>query len=340
MTSTIRPAISSRRMVLLLGSLAAIGPLSIDMYLPAFPQMALDLGVSLGSVEASLAAFFAGLSCAQLLYGPLSDRFGRKAPMLVGLTLYGISSACCALAANIDTIIALRFFQAMGACGGMVVSRAVVRDCYNHQEAARMFSMLMLVMGVAPILAPLAGGYLSAAMGWRAIFWLLVAFSALCIILIAPLLPETHGRDPSVKLARSLATYFEILRNQEFLRFALAGSVAQAGMFAYITGSPFVFIDYFGIPAKNFGWIFGVNALGLIVMSQINAQLLRRYSYQYIVRRSFWVLLAASLLLILAGSTNAGFWPVAIPLFIYIGFGYHLPQYQCRSSRISSAPFG
>lgn len=262
--------------ILILGSLTAVGPLSIDMYLPAFPAMAESLGVAQGRIELSLAAFFAGLSIGQLIYGPVSDRFGRKKPLYFGLALYTLASVACALAASSDQLILFRLFQALGGCAGIVVSRAMVRDLFDHRESAQVFSMLMLVMGVAPILAPLAGGYILIFFGWRAIFWTLAACSILMAVIIALRLPETRQPDETVKFSRIFQTYLDILRHRTFLGYTLVGAFAQAGLFSYITGSSFVFIEYFHIPAEHFGWFFGVNALGLIGMSQINAWLLRK----------------------------------------------------------------
>jgi DHA1 family bicyclomycin/chloramphenicol resistance-like MFS transporter len=307
-----------RRLVLILGSLSAIGPLSVDMYLPAFPEMASSLATDLPSVEASLASYFAGLSLGQLFYGPLADRFGRKIPLLVGLVIYALASITCAMAQSIEAVVALRFLQALGACGGMVIPRAIVRDRFGHQDSARIFSLLMLIMGVAPILAPMMGGAFSENFGWRSIFWFLTAFSALIIASVTTFLPETHGAHPEYKIKGSLVTFGKLLREREFMRYTLAGSLAQAGMFAYITGSPFVFIEYFGIPAANFGWVFGFNALGLIAVSQLNARLLRTFSYETILHAALYILTAAGLVLMLSGISGGGFWAVLIPLFIYV----------------------
>jgi DHA1 family bicyclomycin/chloramphenicol resistance-like MFS transporter len=288
------------------------------MYLPAFPGMANSLGTTLASVETSLASYFAGLSLGQLFYGPMADRFGRKIPLLLGLAIYALASIACAMAQSIEAVIAFRFMQALGACGGMVIPRAIVRDRFGHQESARIFSLLMLIMGVAPILAPLLGGYVSLNLGWRYIFWFLLLFSLLSIAGAGIFLPETHGSNPDYKMKGSFATFGRILRDREFLRFTLSGSIAQAGMFAYITGSPFVFIELFGIPADGFGWVFGMNALGLIAVSQLNARLLRVFSFEKILKVALCILAVAGTLLMIAGVSGAGLWAVMIPLFLYV----------------------
>ncbi|HCS22289.1 MAG TPA: Bcr/CflA family drug resistance efflux transporter, partial [Rhodospirillaceae bacterium] len=203
--------------VLLLGSLTAFGPLSIDMYLPAFPAMAEALGVPQGRIELSLASFFVGMAFGQLAYGPLTDRYGRKKPLYVGLSIYVLASVACALAPTADSLIFFRLLQALGACAGTVVSRAMVRDLFDHRESAQVFSLLMLVMGVAPILAPLLGGYVFLHFGWHAIFWSLAAFSAVIFVLVALYLPETRSPDETVRFSRSFHTYLDIMKHREFM---------------------------------------------------------------------------------------------------------------------------
>jgi DHA1 family bicyclomycin/chloramphenicol resistance-like MFS transporter len=305
-------------LIVILASLTAFAPLSIDMYLPSFPQIAADFGVSVANVELSLATFFVGLATGQLLYGTVTDRFGRKLPLYVGLSVYCLASIACAFAPNVGTLITLRFFQALGACGGIVIARATVRDLFAHSESARVFSLLMLVMGVAPILAPLIGGYVALFFGWRAIFFLVSFFSLLCLVAVFKFLPETRKPNPDIRLSKTFGIYWNIFTNKEFLGFTLAGGLAQAGMFAYITGSPFVFIDLFGVPAEKYGWVFGLNALGLIAASQANGRLLKSFSPTSILRASLLATAVFSVLLILAGVFHLGFWSVSVPLFLYV----------------------
>ncbi|MDQ4120638.1 MAG: Bcr/CflA family multidrug efflux MFS transporter [Acidobacteriota bacterium] len=305
-------------LVVILASLTAFAPLSIDMYLPSFPQIAADFVVSVARVELSLAAFFVGLSFGQLLYGTATDRFGRKKPLYVGLSIYCAASLTCAFAPNVEALIILRFFQALGACGGIVIARATVRDLFEHSESARVFSLLMLVMGVAPILAPLIGGYVALFFGWHAIFAVVSVFSAICLAAVYKFLPETREPNSNVRLGKTFGIYLNILKDRGFLGFTLAGGLAQAGMFAYITGSPFVFIELLGIPAEHYGWVFGSNALGMIAVSQINGRLVRSINPTRILRVCLFVTALFSLLLILAGVFNLGFWGVVIPIFLYI----------------------
>ena len=305
-------------LIVILASLTAFAPLSIDMYLPSFPQIAQDFRVPVATVELSLATFFVGLAFGQLFYGTATDRFGRKKPLYVGLTVYCISSLACAFAANIETLIILRFFQALGACGGIVIARATVRDLFDHTESARVFSLLLLVMGVAPILAPLAGGYVALVFGWHWIFAVVAVVSAVCLLAVYQFLPETRQPNPNFKLSKSFQIYGRILTDKKFLAFTLAGGLAQAGMFAYITGSPFVFIELFEIPAQSYGWVFGANALGLITVSQINGKLVRVHNPTKILRACLFATAIFSVILIAAGVFNFGFWVVMIPIFLFV----------------------
>lgn len=304
--------------ILILGSLSAFGPVSIDMYLPAFPTIAKDLNVETSAVQLSLASFFIGLALGQIFYGPLTDRFGRKKPLYFGLGLYLLSSIVCIFTKNIEMLILFRFLQALGSCSGVVISRAVVRDLFTHQETARVFSLLMLVMGVAPILAPFFGGYITEYFGWRAIFIFMAVFSGLCLFGIARFLPETHNPDSRVQIKDSVKNYLHIIKDRQFMGYALAGGLAQAGLFAYITGSSDVFINIFGIPAKDFGWIFGANAVGLIFCSQVNGRLLRKFSYDAILNKIFISIAFFAVIIAYSGFAGWGFWGLFIPLFFFI----------------------
>lgn len=307
-------------LITVLGALTAFGPLSIDMYLPALPRIARDFAVPLSTVQLSLTSFFIGLAFGQVFYGPLADRFGRKLPLYIGLSIYTVASLVCAVSSNSDNLIAARFFQAIGSCSGMVASRAVVRDLFDEKDSAKVFSLLMLVMGAAPILAPLIGGYVSEAFGWRVLFVILAALSTMSLIAVRFLLPETKKANPEAKLLKALSTYLSIAKDGRFVGYAVAGGAAQAGMFAYITGSPFVFINLFGIAPENYGWIFGSNALALIAASQLNVRLLKRSSPERILALAFPILALAGLGLLVSSVFDLGFVPVVASLFIYVGF--------------------
>lgn len=291
--------------ILIISALAAIAPFSIDMYLPAFPAMAQDLHTDIAHVALSLTTFFIGISVGQLLYGPLLDRVGRKKPLLFGLVLYTLASIGCAFAVSGRWLIALRLLQALGGCGGMVAVRAIVRDIFPVKEIARVISTIMLVMGIAPIIAPTAGSAVMTAFGWRAIFYFLAAFGAILIAAVVFALPESKQPDPSISLqpGHILRDYFSVLKHPQFLAYALCGGLGSAGMFAYISGSPFVYIKLFGISEAHYGWLFGLNAFGLIFGSQLNRFVLRRFSSQQAItvisslQASLGVLLIVSLTL-------------------------------------------
>lgn len=313
----------SRRpgLVLILGSLAAFGPMSIDMYLPAFPALETAFATTPGMVAYTLSAFFIGLALGQLVYGPLADRFGRKPPLLIGLALYVLASIGCAYAASVEALIAWRALEAFGACGGLVMSRAMVRDLFDVQESARVFSLLLLVMGVAPIVAPFLGGIVLKAAGWPGIFWALAAFGAAVAAACALWLPETHPPEKrtALGLGAIARVYAGLLAHRAFLGFSLAGFLPQAGMFAYIAGSPHVFITLNGVPADRYGLLFGLNAGGLIAASQVNGWLLKRAAAPVLLARALVALAGFAALLMLAAATGlGGFFGLLIPLFGYL----------------------
>jgi DHA1 family bicyclomycin/chloramphenicol resistance-like MFS transporter len=308
------------RTILILGALSAFGPLAIDFYLPAFPAMAAAFGTDEKHVQMTLAAYFLGLSLGQLAYGPVADRFGRRIPLLVGVTLFTLASLACAFAPSLDWLIAARFVQALGGCAGMVISRAVVSDKCDAVGSAKVFSQLMLVMGLAPILAPMLGGLLVNLYGWQSIFIALTAFSALSALAVAMGLPESlPANQPRQPLSGALRQYGRLLADKVFLGHALTGGVAIAGMFAYIAGSPFVFIKLYGVPPEHFGWLFGLNAAGFILVAQLNARLLSKRGPAFLLARAVWVYLAAGLTLLAVSTLHTEqLWPVLIPLFICI----------------------
>jgi DHA1 family bicyclomycin/chloramphenicol resistance-like MFS transporter len=308
------------RMVLILGALSAFGPLAIDFYLPAFPAMAQAFATDEKHVQTTLAAYFLGLSLGQLAYGPMADRFGRRKPLLFGVALFTLASLACAYAPNLDTLILARFVQALGGCAGMVLSRAIVSDKCDPVASAKVFSQLMLVMGLAPILAPMLGGVLVNLAGWQSIFLTLSLFSAACLVAVGLGLPESlPAHMPRQPLSGALRQYLRLLADRTFFGHALTGGIAIAGMFAYIAGSPFVFIKLYGVPAEHYGWLFGTNAAGFILVAQINARLLAKRGPAFLLVRAVWLYLVAGLaLLAVAALRPAELWPLLVPLFICI----------------------
>lgn len=316
------------RLLLILGALSAFGPLAIDFYLPSFPALAQAFSTDVEHVQQSLAVYFIGLAFGQLIYGPLADRYGRRGPLLFGVTLFVLSSLACALAPSLDALIAARLAQALGGCAGMVVSRAVVRDLCEPRDAAKVFSQLMLVMGVAPILAPLAGGLLLQLLGWQSIFYSLTLFSALVGLALYRWLPETLPAGAErLPLRGSLGRYLGLFRDREFLTFALTGGLSISAMFAYVAGSPFVFIELYGVPAEHYGWLFGVNAAGFILAAQVNAWLMRFRGPGFWLRRLSALFLFCALLLLLFAAWRAPLWLLMLPLFLAMGcLGCILPN--------------
>ena len=317
------------RTILILGALSAFGPLAIDFYLPAFPAMAAAFGTDEQHVQLTLAAYFLGLSIGQLAYGPVADRFGRRIPLLIGVGLFTLASLVCAFAPSLEWLIAARFVQALGGCAGMVISRAVVSDKCDAVGSAKVFSQLMLVMGLAPILAPMLGGLLVNLHGWQSIFIALTVFSAAAGLAVAMGLPESMpAHQPRQPLSGALRQYGRLLSDKVYLGHALTGGIAIAGMFSYIAGSPFVFIKLYGVPAEHFGWLFGINAAGFILVAQINARLLSRRGPAFLLTRTVWIYLTSGLALLAVSALHTEhLWPLLIPLFICISsLGCILPN--------------
>lgn len=308
------------RTILILGALSAFGPLAIDFYLPGFPAMALAFATDEKHIQTTLAVYFLGLSIGQLVYGPMADRFGRRVPLLVGVSLFTLASLACAFAPTLDALILARFVQALGGCAGMVLSRAIVSDKCDAVASAKVFSQLMLVMGLAPILAPMLGGVLVNAFGWQSIFIALTLFSALCSLAVTLGLPESlPATQPRQPLSGALRQYGSLLKDRIFLGHALTGGIALAGMFAYIAGSPFVFIKLYGVPAEHYGWLFGSNAAGFILVAQVNARLLAKRGPAFLLARTVWVYLLAGLALLAVSALQpVRLWPLLIPLFVCI----------------------
>ncbi|MDD2770168.1 MAG: multidrug effflux MFS transporter [Methylococcus sp.] len=271
---------SPTRVVLILGLLCAFPPLATDMYLPAFPQMAQAFGVGAGAIEASLSAFFIGLAMGQAFYGPLIDRYGRRRPLLIGIAIYILSSSLCLAATRIEPFIGLRFFQAVGGCAGMIVGRAIVSDLFDERESARVLSLMMVVMTLAPILAPMLGGQILAVAGWQMIFVVMLAFGLIGALLVWFGLPESlpPAQRRTDGLGAMLAVYGKLLSTPAFIVPTLVGGLGQACMFAFITGSPFVFIGLYGVGEQAYSYLFGVIAAGLILAAQCNRLALKRWS--------------------------------------------------------------
>jgi MFS transporter, DHA1 family, multidrug resistance protein len=308
-------------LVVLLSAISAIGPLSIDMYLPSLPTIAHDLGASAQATQASVTIFLAGMAFGQLFYGPASDRLGRRLPILVGFCVYVAASLASTLTQGPLTLLAARFAQSLGACAGTVIVRAIVRDHFDHQESARFFSLLALVAGATPILAPLGGALLLNLVGWRGIFGVLTAFGA--ILALTAFLGLRDSRSESVaQHARSehpLRSYLAVLRERRVVGYVLAGALNGAVLFTYLSSSPAVLIGVYGVSPAHYGVLVSANAIGLIGGSQLNRLLLRHWGADRVLSAATLGTAAATVLLSLAALTGAaGLAGLLVPLFLAI----------------------
>lgn len=268
-------------LIILLGILAAIGPFTIDMYLPAFGRIAEALGTDESRVAFTLTSYFFGIAIGQLIYGPIVDKYGRKKPLLFGLFLYAVSAVGCALSSSIEMMIVMRLFQALGGCVGMVASVSIISDVYQVDQRARAFSSIMLVMGIAPLIAPSLGSLIVSNASWEYIFYFLAAFSTLVWLLIYVFLPETSRymhRNP-LKIKTVANSYKLVLQNKVFLNYTLAGSLSMAILFAYISAASFIFLNHYQLSEERFSLLFAVNASGLVVGNFLNGRLTKYYHY-------------------------------------------------------------
>ena len=273
------------KLILILGWLTALGPFSIDMYLPGFAGIAKDLNTSVANVSMTLSSYFIGISAGQLLYGPLLDRFGRKRPLFIGLIVYILASLGCVFVTDIDTFIGLRFVQAVGSCAATVASVSMVRDLFPVKDIPKVFSMLMLVVGLSPMLAPTIGGYITADYGWHTVFFILMCMGIVILIASQIVLPNTYLPDTSISLKpRPIITNFiRIIKEPQFYTYAFAGAIAFSGLFTYVAASPIVFMDIFKVDAKTYGWIFAFMSLSFISASQVNSLLLRKFKSEQMI---------------------------------------------------------
>jgi DHA1 family bicyclomycin/chloramphenicol resistance-like MFS transporter len=284
----------------ILGALSTISPFAIDMYLPAFPEIAKALQTTTARVSLSLASYFAGLAAGQLAYGPLLDRFGRKLPLYAGLLLFIVASVLCLLVRNVESLIALRFVQAVGGCAAGVAAMAMVRDFFPAHETAKIISLLILVISASPMLAPSVGVFVAVQLGWQWVFIVLAAFVLVMLLVTRWVLPDGHPPDRSVslRLRPILQNYFAVLREPQFLTYSVAGAFAFSGLLVYVTSSPIIFMEVFHVSAKQFGAIFAGLSVGFIGSNQVNVLLLRKFSSEQIFRGALLVECPTALLLL------------------------------------------
>jgi len=326
-------------LILILGTLTALSPFSIDMYLPGFPAIARALNTTIEQVDRSLSSFFIGLACGQLLYGPLMDRFGRKKPLYFGLGLYILISIGCFSATSINLLIILRFVQAIGSCAAGVAAMAMVRDIFPVKDNAKVFALLVLVLGASPMIAPTAGSYLTAAFGWQSVFIVLMSIAILILIAVVFTLPESYENDPSFSLKPLpiITNFISVIRIPQFYTYAITTSLAFAGLFAYVAGSPSVFMEFFHVSGKLYGWIFAGLSIGFVGSSQLNNVLIKYYKSEQIVIVALTGQVIAAVIFVI-GALNGWFGlygTIAMIFLVLCGVGLTNPN----ASALSLAPF-
>ncbi|WP_413666838.1 multidrug effflux MFS transporter [Mucilaginibacter sp. Mucisp86] len=326
-------------LILILGSLTALGPFSIDMYLPGFTAIAKYMHTSTDEVALSLSSYFVGIAAGQLLYGPLLDRFGRKNPLYWGLGLYIVSSMGCFFSSSLEMLIVLRFFQAVGSCAASVAAMAMVRDLFPVEDNAKVFSLLILVLGASPMLAPTAGSYIAAAFEWQIIFLVLTIIAVLILVSVIFWLPESYQPDPSYSLKPGpiIGHFITVLKDTQFVTYAIGGAFAFAGLFAYVSASPIVFIDGFKVSGTQFGWIFAGLSVGFIGSSQLNSLLIKKYKSEQMIGAALILMVIISMVFFI-GSLHHWFGiggTIAMIFGVLCCIGISAPN----TSALSLAPF-
>ena len=309
-------------LVVLLGLLTALGPLAIDMYLPSLPAIGAALKADPSQTQATLATFLAGMALGQMFYGPASDRMGRRGPILFGIAVFILASAACAMAQTIDQLMIARFVQALGACAGGVVVRAIVRDQFSHTETARMLSLMMLIMGLAPILAPMLGGVLLGLGDWSWNFWFMAIFGAVLGLATFLRLKESRSEATAIQASREnpLQSYFAILREKRLVGYVLAGALNGAVLFTYVASSPALMMGTYRVPVAVFPFLFSLNAVAIIGSSQLNRYALRNATTDQVLSRASNASVVVGVLLALAAVTGIGGpWTVLPLLFALLG---------------------
>ena len=302
--------------IVILSLLMATTSLSTDIYLPAMPEMAKELQ---GNAELTITGFLIGFALAQLFWGPISDKFGRKIPLYIGVVLFTIGSVGCAFASSMPELVAWRVFQAFGACVGPMLSRAMIRDLFERSKAAAMLSTLAIVMAAAPIVGPLVGGQLVVLSSWRAIFALLVLIGIIMFVSVM-FLPETHDESRRNKgpISKNFKNYAVLLKNWGFMKYTLCVTFFYIAAYAFIAGSPYVYIDLFGVAPEHFGYLFGLNIIGIAIMSAFNRRLVNVMKLENLLRYATWFAVAAVIITI--GLMALGF--TSLPLLVIGVFAF------------------
>ncbi|RJU01601.1 Bcr/CflA family efflux MFS transporter [Arthrobacter frigidicola] len=335
MTTAISPGDSlSRREKLIyvgiLGALTALGPFTIDLYLPAFPALQRDFNVTEAAVQLTLTGTIIGLAVGQLIVGPLSDKVGRRVPLILATSLHVGASIGVALSMDINMLMFFRVLQGVGAAGGGVVALATVRDLFSGYALVRMFSYLALVNGMAPIFAPVIGSQLLVVVDWPGIFWFLAAYGILVIVAVSVFIIETLPRERRKSSgSTALQRYRAVLTDRIFLGVLLVGGMNFSGLFSYLSASPFLFQNLYGLSEQQYGLLFGINSLGIVAGVQISSRVLRKYGPQWVIAVATVVMLVMSLLIVAFDQLGLGLWGTAVPLWFYImAAGFVFPCVQ------------
>ncbi|TXE79628.1 multidrug effflux MFS transporter [Campylobacter peloridis] len=317
------------KLIIILAFLSAIAPLSTDMYLPALNEVQKSFQTNTFYTQLSLASFFIAFSLGQLFYGPLSDVFGRKKPLYIGLFIFISSSIACVLVDSIHAFIALRFFEALGGCVGVVVARAIVNDVFELKEAAGIYALMMVFTSLAPMLSPSFGGILLEFFSWRSIFVTLFILGFILFLLVIFVLKETHHNTEGKKFNHKeiLKSYKKVLKDRRFKVYLLCGVLVFAGFFAYLTGSSFIFTRVFNLSEQQYAALFGIHALSFVISANINAKLVLKFSPYYILPKALISISLLTFVLIIGASLDLGFWAFEIPLLLIIAnLGFILPN--------------
>lgn len=326
-------------LILILGSMTALSPFAIDMYLPAFQSIATDFNATIAQISLSLSSYFIGLAGGQLIYGPLLDRFGRKRPLYVGLLIFIISALFCLFSETTTSLITWRFFQAIGGCAAGVASMTMVRDHFTVKESAKVYSLLILILGASPLLAPTIGGYLASAFGWHSIFMVLAVMGLVLLLAVKFFLQESHAPDPTVilKAGPIFRNFILVLKEPQFYTYAFSGAIAFSGLFVYLAGSPIIFLNNFGVSSQVYGWIFAIVAAGLIGASQFNVLLLRSFTNQQLVLAAMCaqVLIAVVFLI----GTNLGLFGLSGTVLMFFLFLCCFGLTNPNAGALALAPF-
>ncbi|MEK9964948.1 MAG: multidrug effflux MFS transporter [Alphaproteobacteria bacterium] len=327
-------------MTLLLGLLVSFAPMTIDLYLPAFPIMARDLATDAESIQLTLSVYMVGFALSQTIFGPISDRFGRKPTIMIGTSIYLVASVACALATTVEQLIVFRLFQSIGAAAAPVVARAVVRDMFTREEAARMYSVVTTVVAIAPVVAPVLGGFIVVWLGWRANFWVLTGFGASAMLLVIVMLPETNRNpDPNAtRIGQMLRNFATMLSNRAYLGYVLTVMGNFSGLFAYLLGASFVLVDQLGMSPTSFGLSFGAASVGFMSGAFLGSRIVRYAGVERMcLAGTFFTAAGGALVFVLIWSDVISIWSIIVPTIVYF-FGMGMSQPNIQAGAISPYP--